>query len=115
MYCQISNDQIVNIAECDAEWAAQNGYVWIDPPIDMWWVKIDGVWRDKTLEAKKAEMQFLGQTRANDLRHHYVNDVGVWGNLTEAQQKIVMDIIDFCDNITEQDGYPWIEIPDKTF
>ena len=115
MYCKVRNNQVVNIAVADADWAAENGYEWIDPPIGQWWVRIDGVWREKTLAAKSAELDFYAMTRANDLRDLYVENAEVWDNLTQEQKDRVNYIIDWCDNVSSQEGYPWIDIPDKEF
>ena len=115
MYCKVRNNQVVNIAVSDADWAAENGYEWIDPPIGQWWVRIDGVWREKTLAAKSAELDFYAMTRANDLRDLYVENAEVWDNLTQEQKDRVNYIIDWCDNVSSQEGYPWIDIPDKEF
>ena len=115
MYCRVKNDQVVNVAEADQEWAAANGYEWIDPPIGIWWVRADGVWRDKTLAAKSAELDFYAATRINDLQNLYVDDTEVWNGLTQEQKDRINYIIDWCENVTTQEGYPWIDIPDKDF
>lgn len=119
MYCKVKNNQVVSVAVVDEqstpEWAAENGYEWIDPPIDMWWVKVDGIWREKTLAAKSAELDFYAMTRANDLQDLYVDNPEVWGNLTQEQQDRINYIINWCNNVSSQEGYPWLDIPDKDF
>lgn len=119
MYCKIRNEQVVNVAVIDSdatpEWAAENGYEWIDPPIGQWWVRIDGVWREKTLAAKSAELDFYAATRANDLQDLYKDDTEVWNGLTQEQKDRIDYIINWCNNVSSQDGYPWLDIPDKEF
>jgi hypothetical protein len=114
-YCKISGDTVLNVVECDAEFAAANGLEWVDQDLSVGFVLIDGVWRNMPLPQKVMEVGATAMERARFLELEYINEPDVWDAMTQAQKDEILAIKAYCDNIEAQEGYPFDLVwPDRT-
>ena len=112
-YCKIIGDKVDNIVECDNIFAEENGLVWIDPPVGVDWILIDGVWRDCTEAEKRVELLTDAQRRIDQLNELYVNHPTNWNALTQAKRDEIISLIAKLENIENVEGFPWIMLPDR--
>lgn len=112
-YCKIINDKVDNIVECDNIFAEENGLVWIDLPIGVDWILIDGVWRDCTEAEKRVEILTDAQRRIDQLNELYVNHPTNWNALTQAKRDEIISLIAKLGDIENVEGFPWVMLPDR--
>lgn len=117
IYFEVQDDTIVNVVECDAEFAAENGLVEIAESefptgaMGRGAVRVDGVWRDKTREEKEVEVRQIRQKTLEVMIDPIVSNPIRWAELSTAQQNELKRIRTALLNMPSQAGWPWCDFP----